>query len=418
MIKCRCSHGAKVLCDIHWVFHRLAGMATSEQIRFLPTDWRTLPHTCSLPVDAAAPSVLNASTRIAGSSDRPPPPAANRPLVAVCVSGEFRALDRSIQSWHHLQSFGGFQVHFYYLSVAGYEGKKTWMHGGFVSEEMQSNYSAPCVSDGCIRGNVRIIGLGPFTNRNLTGVWPMVNDSCVLSTLHHAVTGDDRQLGEYLYGVPPIQRLCSRPAPGHILGFYRHEAADQLLKVALSYRMIVAYEKKFNVAFDWVLRMRTDIWLLSPLPHHSVMQKGAHIPKGHVLPPAINDHVAVVSREHASSYFELIDELQCSNGGKGKWPTSQLNDSTTLLIDRLRAQNVPMWVLRLGYLLVRPGATLGEYHYDCWRLALPGVGQANLSKPPVGYFDNHHYHKSTYFRFIGECCALAPAYRGCGEWPG
>ena len=84
----------------------------------------------------------------------------------------------------------------------------------------------------------------------------------------------------------------------------------------------------------------------------------------------------------------------------------------------LRAQNVPMWVLRLGYLLVRPGATLGEYHYDCWRLALPGVGQANLSKPPVGYFENHHYHKSTYFRFINECCALAPTYRGCSEWPG
>ena len=49
---------------------------------------------------------------------------------------------------------------------------------------------------------------------------------------------------------------------------------------------------------------------------------------------------------------------------------SRMVDDNYLLVTRLGAHHVPIWLLHMGYVLIRPGVPMGNFHYDCFRLLL------------------------------------------------
>lgn len=81
----------------------------------------------------------------------------------------------------------------------------------------------------------------------------------------------------------------------------------------MSFVMLRGYELRWHTQFDWVIRLRTDMFFLAPLPHYASLSTGAHVPLGMVLPGFINDHAIIVSRQHAAAYFELASDRACNS---------------------------------------------------------------------------------------------------------
>jgi hypothetical protein len=197
--------------------------------------------------------------------------------------------------------------------------------------------------------------------------------------------------------------------------------------------MLLDYEMRWQVSFDWVLRLRTDMLLLAPLVHYSQLAPGAHLVKGMVV-AAVNDHTALVSRAHAPAYFEVAKELQCTvtnatggggssrhsaRGAAGKQvhvPASKMVDDHFLIVSRLVAHHVPIWLLHMGYVLIRPGLPLGQFHYDCWRLLLKSAALPAANSTPWSWYGDHGGGTTgqAYGIYFPYCCDhLAPTYTTC-----
>jgi len=315
-------------------------------------------------------------------------------LIGTCVSGEFRALDRSWPTWQRYVAgpMGGVHIYFFYLVVA----RKLCIHTGSCLRSSGPNRA----------------GLGGYSNRVLVGPWALVNDSCVVETA--------LQLGirfDLWYGEPPLnRRFCSHTTPGHVS--YRVVAPDQFANLQMSFRMLTDYEVRWKVRFDWVLRLRTDMLLFTPLPHHAQLAPGAHLVKG-MVKAVINDHTALVSRAHAPAYFELAEELRCAlNDTTGRYvPVSKLVDNNYLIVSKLLAHRVPIWLLHMGYVLIRPGLPLGEFHYDCWRLLISNAAVPLTNSTPWSWYGNGSLEGRTgsdYGIYFPYCCEhLAPSYNVC-----
>lgn len=213
------------------------------------------------------------------------------------------------------------------------------------------------------------------------------------------------------YGQPPaaLTKFC---AYNKKHTFYMSEAGSQFAKLQMSFVMLRGYELRWHTQFDWVIRLRTDMFFLAPLPHYASLSMGAHVPLGMVLPGFINDHAIIVSRQHAAAYFELASDWACNSSAvpleEPRVPPAY-NDTMYVIYERLRAHLVPAWGIKMVYALVRPGVTMGEFHLDCWRLDLewfgsPWSGTANAKVKPRA--QNH----MAYFR---DCCAFTPTQSAC-----
>ena len=104
------------------------------------------------------------------------------------------------------------------------------------------------------------------------------------------------------YGQPPaaLTKFC---AYNKKHTFYMSEAGSQFAKVQMSFVMLRGYELRWHTQFDWVIRLRTDMFFLAPLPHYASLSTGAHVPLGMVLPGFINGHSIIVSPTACSGLF-------------------------------------------------------------------------------------------------------------------
>lgn len=169
--------------------------------------------------------------------------------------------------------------------------------------------------------------------------------------------------------------------------------------------MLRAYEGRWGVTFDWVIRIRTDMFILAPLAQHSTFAEGAHLVRGMVLyPAAVNDQTVVISRVHAAAYFNLIDEFGCDRSSN----MSYLDDDSKLIVRRLALHGVPLWTLVMPYVLLRPGLAPGTFHFDCWRLFAPSVAPAahHSLNLPWNATPKQPDESGGYARFFAKCCVL------------
>ena len=82
-------------------------------------------------------------------------------------------------------------------------------------------------------------------------------------------------------------------------------------KLRRAYALVTEYERSRRFEFDWVVRLRPDIWFFGAPPRHCDLPPDVlSFPVGIVgcAPPCVNDHVAWVPRPRASAYFEAAQD--------------------------------------------------------------------------------------------------------------
>ena len=254
------------------------------------------------------------------------------PLVAATFSGQYRAFEHVYPTVrrHVTQPFGGTHVSFVFITP-----------------------EPPCSGGVCKRGSVRHVS-------SKKGEWTNVSDMSVRASLLTLPCG-----GYFVYGSwsAPSLAPCKQDSM-----FAKH--AQQWEKVQHVFHLVELYETQQRIQFDWVLRLRTDLFFLAPVPHHSTLAAGVHVPLGMTTGTSLNDQLAIASRAHASSYFELADELSCSGNWSGSWstPVSDNASSGGLMLGRLRRWRAPVHLHAFGYVLVRPAREAGGHVYECGRL--------------------------------------------------
>lgn len=254
------------------------------------------------------------------------------PSVAVCYSGEFRTLDIIHNAVRAATvNFGGSIASFFYLSAPA-------PHG----DDCHSPGSAEQGRD-CRR-------LRSLSERE-GSKWTTVKDGVVLATL--------QQFGEWSCAVHAwYQPFNSSDKHSLCRG-----DAEQYWKLQQVYLEVQRYEDAAGRRFDWLLRMRTDVLFLGPLPSlSSISPTTVHVPLGMVNPSVpVNDQLALVPRALANAYFDAVDDLSC-NTSKHSDVVHKFSDKTFLL-ERLRRKQAPVSRLDLGFVLLRAGIGAA-----CWRL--------------------------------------------------
>jgi len=142
------------------------------------------------------------------------------------------------------------------------------------------------------------------------------------------------------------------------------QSPEQYDKLQRVFRAIVAYEAAQKNTFEWLIRLRTDMLFLGGLPPlPSLASDRIYVPVGHVNPRvALNDHMAIVPRSHASAYFNAADDLSCDASRHS--PGKRVNrKGGAFLPDRLRNLGIRVQAIDIGYVLLR-----GRFGAVCWRL--------------------------------------------------
>ena len=89
-------------------------------------------------------------------------------------------------------------------------------------------------------------------------------------------------------------------------------------KLDACYAAVEAFEAAHSMQFDWVVRMRPDIWFFDTMPPHCTLQAGAiSFPVGVTgcgYSPCVNDHMAFTPRSLASSYFQIVNVSTTAQG--------------------------------------------------------------------------------------------------------
>ena len=134
-------------------------------------------------------------------------------------------------------------------------------------------------------------------------------------------------------------------------------------KVRRCFEMVQEYEARRRVVFDWVLRLRPDLWFFRPLPHVSTLDvKSLYIPAGIVackVLPCLNDHLAIIPRAHADQYFGLASVMTTCETRECAWSFAKdiALEYTTYLYRRLVTQHqlsLASPPLALAYTILRP----------------------------------------------------------------
>ena len=304
-----------------------------------------------------------ATSRVVRFDSMPKHLRTTKALVAVMFSGQWRALEHVYPtiSRYVTAPFGGLHVSFLYITP-----------------------EPPCDGKLCRRGSVPRSGTAYKSSLSEhIGEWGNISDTQVHSAMHSLPCG-----GYLVYGdrPQPLPSLCKRGGT-----FAKHW--QQFDKMQRAFELVLLYERLERVRFDWLLRLRTDAYFFAPLPHHSTLDDAVHLPYGMTTSMSLNDQLAIVSRRHADSYFNLADELFCRNdwsgaplaNGSGARPSlGALVDSSDggLLLSRLRRWQAPVRLHAIGYTLVRPSRPPGGYAYDCGRLLKKHVPQTRTFYAP------------------------------------
>ena len=261
------------------------------------------------------------------------------PLVALCWSGEFRNADHplvvSTMEDHVHRAFGGRQRAFFYLEAPEQE----------------------CTASSCARGyNPPHEGLD----------WDKVSDAQVA-----AAAATYACVEEFFYGTPPRWTPLSRQIANRTLcalgwggeGYH----AEQWQKVQMVFRMVTAHEMRHGVRFDWLLRMRTDLVFFAPLPSHlnpNLTSSSLHLPLGMVSNRvSFNDHLAIVPRNLAEVYFDMVDEQDCEANASALLHGKRVRQGHGAYAARFSKAHATTQLWPLGYAPFRPSSGLG-----CWRL--------------------------------------------------
>ena len=256
---------------------------------------------------------------------------AKAPFVAPCYSGEFRTLDVIHDAVRAATaSFGGSVASFFYLTAPTPQEDRWHAHGTANGRD-------------CHR--VRSI------NVREGGKWTTIKDSAVHATL--------KRFSEWSCAV----HAWYTPFNGDDALPLCHGDKMQYWKLQQVYLEVQRYEVASGRRFDWLLRMRTDVWFLGPLPSPSSLSiTSVHVPFGMVNPSvSVNDQIALVPRDFASAYFDAVDDLSC-NASKHSGQVRKFSDKTFLL-DRLRHTHAPLSRMDVGFVLLRAGIGAA-----CWRL--------------------------------------------------
>ena len=249
---------------------------------------------------------------------------AHQPSVAMCYSGEFRTLDIVHDGVRAAtERLANNMVTFMFLTA--------------------SPAASPCRSStGCSR--TRSLSRREGSN------WTDIHDEAVRNTVKRYSMWQCAVVASY------------RPSPtGYTEHLCRGKDKAQYWKLQQVFLQVKRYEVRSRAGrqFDWLVRMRTDVWFLAPLPPlWSLNATQVHVPHGMVTRTVpMNDHFAIVPRHLASSYFDAANDLSCKTR-----KLRGFNDKA-FLRDRLRRTAVSVNKLEIGYVLLRSGIGAA-----CWRL--------------------------------------------------
>ena len=172
----------------------------------------------------------------------------------------------------------------------------------------------------------------------------------------------------------------------HAIGsrYFMQTFFESHVKLRTCYEEVERYEGAHRLAFDWVVRMRPDVWFWAPmpLPHCRLRQDAVTFPAGVVgcsYAPCINDHIAYLPRRHAAPYFTIASDMRSCAGVRNlslHWKNYN--------VWRLMGQSVPLAApsFFLPYTLLRPcaNASLESYYPECLRWSeAPPEKNAGLS---------------------------------------
>ena len=141
---------------------------------------------------------------------------------------------------------------------------------------------------------------------NFTRPWPTIPKDCVLSR----------------YQTRKYYPLLGHRSPVRWQVFWQTWE-----KIRLGFEMAVAFELRHNFTYDWVVRLRTDLFFFGDVPrHYELNQDAVSLPLGVVVcgfvpsggpngHPCGNDHAAFVGRRHAEAYFRLAETVGGCHGG-------------------------------------------------------------------------------------------------------
>lgn len=143
-------------------------------------------------------------------------------------------------------------------------------------------------------------------------------------------------------------------------------------KLRVCYEHVASFEMRHAMRFDWIVRMRPDIWFFGHLPSHCQLSKGGiTFPAGVVgcgYAPCINDHIAFTPRRWSSFYFRIADDMRTCPGLKNlsiHWKDYN--------VWRLLGQSVPLVEPSpvVPYTLLRPcgNPSPSSFYPECHRWA-------------------------------------------------
>jgi hypothetical protein len=154
-------------------------------------------------------------------------------------------------------------------------------------------------------------------------------------------------------------------------------------KLRTCLRHVVTYERNHALSFDWVVRLRPDVWFFAPLPAHCTLQHG-HLafPAGVTgcgYSPCINDHLAFAPRHLASTYFDVVDDMASCDG-----MYDLAKHWRNYMLWRLMVRRVPLAEPSpvVPYTLLRPcaNASAAAFYPECVRwTSAPPEKNAGLS---------------------------------------
>eukprot|EP00747_Dinoflagellata_sp_TGD_P211760 gnl/TRDRNA2_/TRDRNA2_84950_c0_seq1.p1 gnl/TRDRNA2_/TRDRNA2_84950_c0~~gnl/TRDRNA2_/TRDRNA2_84950_c0_seq1.p1 ORF type:complete len:244 (+),score=28.76 gnl/TRDRNA2_/TRDRNA2_84950_c0_seq1:44-733(+) len=140
---------------------------------------------------------------------------------------------------------------------------------------------------------------------------------------------------------------------------------QQFHKLGMCYKDIEAAEVKAGVKFDWLVKLRSDMMFLEPLPDVRTLDaKRVYVPYGtlSVEKPRMlyNDHVFFCRRELCEFYFTLGPRYQrCTPEDPQGLFFRKKDDSQSVFVQYYKRR---LETVYMAYILIRP------HTFDCERL--------------------------------------------------
>lgn len=165
----------------------------------------------------------------------------------------------------------------------------------------------------------------------------------------------------------PLNENCKMPSGWKSTSSRLRRWYFQWTKVKTCYKLMDNYEKKSGGAFDFMVRVRSDLLFLQRLMTSLMFQpQKIIVPKGIVghARGGINDHIAACPRALCSSYFEIVDTYEhCT----GPWESymghaAGGDDGNVLLSNHLNSLGAAVQEVFIDYTIYRACPVGPECH--------------------------------------------------------